>query len=141
VANDTPLLDTKIILWSRFCLNLTFQISVSLLSSVFGVMYFESDVKNLTEIEQSRIELILRKFEDVISKTEEKVKERYENEFELYFDVIEKVNLELRNLGGIYCFLAGEDVALLYEKLDAVAYEGPMVKKHSSNPIPSLFAV
>lgn len=113
--------------------------TVCLLSAVFGVKYFEAAVKDLTNNDKDRINGVLTEFQNILSDCTEEIANRYYEAFDLYCNALDAAQFEIRNVGGIYSVLVGEDIGLLYTKKDAASYEGPLVKLHSSNDISPLY--
>merc|ERR1712130_700161 len=110
--------------------------TVCLISSVFGMKYFEAAVEDLTNEEEIEIETVYSQFQAMINECSEEVAQRYLEAFEMYCDALDLAEIEIRNVGGIFALLVGEDVGLMYARKDAFNHQRPLVKLHTASPIP-----
>jgi len=110
-----------------------------MLSTVFAIKYFEAAVMDVTEVERELIDKVVGEFEDIISSCEKDIENRYFEAFDSYCNILDSADIEVRNVGGIYCVLAGEDIGLMYTRRDASSFEGPLIKRHTSSPISPLY--
>ena len=56
----------------------------------------------------------------------------------MYCDALDLAEIEIRNVGGIFALLVGEDIGLMYARKDALNHQRPLVKLHTASPIPRL---
>jgi len=112
--------------------------TICLISSIFGIRYFEAGIQDLTDVEKDKIDEIVASFQNLISECSEEIVERYNRAFDQYFQALDVADFDLRNVGSIYTLLAGEDLGMIYAKRDAALSHGPLLKQHSPDPITPL---
>lgn len=61
--------------------------TICLISSIFGIRYFEAGIQDLTDVEKDKIDEIVASFQSLISECSEEIVERYNRAFDQYFQV------------------------------------------------------